>query len=292
MIGTVLIVGAGGQLGRALVEGAPATANVMAVSHAELDVGDEAAVLTAIRALHPDVVINAAAYTKVDAAESDAATATRVNSLGARYLARACSEARARLVQVSTDYVFNGAGNTPYAIDALAQPINVYGATKLEGEVAVREELDDRGLVCRTSWLYAAAGRNFLTRMLELMAERPSLNVVVDQVGVPTTTTSLAAALWRLTVEDLHGIHHWCGSGVASWYDFAVAIGEEASRLGLLSTVPPIRPIVTAEFPTPAQRPRYSVLDKRVTENALGLEAEHWRVALRHELKLLAGSRA
>ena len=279
-----LIVGAGGQLGRELARSAPADATLMALSRAELDITDETAVATAVRGLHPALVINAAAYTQVDAAEKDPEAAARVNALGVRYLARACARAGARLVHVSTDYVFDGAGNVPYAADAVPQPINVYGATKLEGEVAVREELGERGLVCRTSWLYGSDGLNFLTRMLTLMRERPALNIVVDQIGVPTTVDSLAAVLWRLAGEELAGTHHWCGSGLASWYDFAVAIAEESAARGLIGQRPHLRPISTAEYPTPAQRPRYSVLDKRVTENALGIESPHWRDGLRATL--------
>ena len=281
MIGSALIVGAGGQLGRGLVQSAPAGATVMALSRTELDITDETAVATAVRGLRPAVVFNAAAYTQVDAAEQDPLGAARVNALGVRYLARACARSGARLVHVSTDYVFDGAGNVPYAADAIPQPINVYGATKLEGEVAVREELGERGLVCRTSWLYAGDGHNFLTRMLTLMRERPALNIVVDQIGVPTTVDSLAEVLWRLAGEELAGIHHWCGSGIASWYDFAVAIAEEGAARGMIGSKPRLRPIGSAEYPTPAQRPRYSVLDKRVTENVLGIESPHWRDGLR-----------
>lgn len=289
MIGSALIVGAGGQLGRELARSAPPDVVVMAVSRAELDIADEGAVATTVRALRPTVVLNAAAYTQVDAAENDPEAAARVNALGVRYLARACANAGARLVHVSTDYVFDGSGNVPYAADAVPQPINVYGATKLAGEVAVREELGERGLVCRTSWLYGPDGLNFLTRMLKLMDERPALNIVVDQIGVPTTVGSLAEVLWRVADEELHGTHHWCGSGIASWYDFAVAIAEEATARGLLAAMPRLRPISTAEYPTAAQRPRYSVLEKRVTENVLGLEAPHWRDGLRLVLDRIGG---
>lgn len=284
----VLVAGAGGQLGGALTRTRPEGVEIVALPKADLDIGDRDAVLAAVSRARPALVINAAAYTQVDAAEQDAEAAERINATAVAHLAEACARHGARLVQVSTDYVFDGSANLPYDPGAATNPLGVYGATKRRGEQAALAEAGARALVVRTSWLYAHDGRNFVTRMLQLMAQRPELGVVVDQVGAPTAAEDLAAALWRLASREVTGLHHWCNSGVASWYDFAVAIGEEALALGLLARVPPIRPIPTSAYPTPARRPAYSVLDKRATEAAAGCEAAHWRAALRGVLGRLA----
>jgi len=277
----VLLTGAAGQLGRALSRTRPAVTELVALARAELDVGDARAVEAAISRHRPDVVLNAAAYTQVDAAQAAPDDAERINALGPEALARACRASDARLVHVSTDYVFDGEANVPYLPESPTRPSSVYGASKRRGEERIQALLGAEALIVRTSWLYAHDGRNFLTRMLQLMAERPQLSVVIDQVGAPTAADELAAALWQMIGNRGAGLHHWCNSGVASWYDFAVAIGEEASARGLLRTVPVIRPILSAEYPTPARRPHYSVLDKRSAEALTGEPAAHWREALR-----------
>ncbi len=286
----VLLVGAGGQLGRALARCRPDHVELAALTRTQLDVGDAAAVMAAVAAHAPRVVINAAAYTQVDAAEAAPAQAELINATACGYLAGACRAHGARLVQVSTDYVFDGTANVPYLPDAPTAPQNVYGASKRRGEQQVIDRLGDAALILRTSWLYDHEGRNFVTRMLELMATRPELGVVVDQVGAPTAADDLAASLWLLAGHGLGGVHHWCNSGIASWYDFAVAIGEEARACGLLDAAPVIRPILSAAYPTPAKRPHYSVLDKNSTEQATGRTADHWRDALRRVLALRAAS--
>jgi dTDP-4-dehydrorhamnose reductase len=195
-------------------------------------------------------------------------------------------------VQVSTDYVFDGEQSHPYAPAALTNPLSVYGKTKLRGELAVTRELPSQSTVVRTSWLYASEGRNFLTTMLRLMRSRPQLSVVSDQIGAPTSVTGLARVLWALALRQASGLYHWCDSGVASWYDFAVAIGEEAVSLAVLASSPPIVPIATADYPTAARRPPCSLLDKRDTERLLGVAAPHWRRALRETLATLANREA
>ena len=277
----VLLTGAAGQLGRALVRTRPATVELVAVSRAQLDVAAARAVESVVAARRPDVVLNAAAYTQVDAAQGAPQDAERGNVLGPAALASACRACGARLVHVSTDYVFDGEANVPYLPDSPTRPRSVYGATKRRGEEQVQALLGGQALIVRTAWLYAHEGRNFLTRMLELMVERPQLSVVIDQVGAPTAADDLATALWRMIAGRGTGLHHWCNSGVASWYDFAVAIGEEAQAHGLLARVPPIRPILSIDYPTPAARPHYSVLDKRSAEALTGELAAHWRDALR-----------
>jgi dTDP-4-dehydrorhamnose reductase len=287
----VLLTGAGGQLGRALAAAAPAGVALRACTHAELDIADETAVGALLRELRPELVINAAAFTRVDEAERAAGAAARANSLGPQTLAAACRAAGAWLTHVSTDFVFDGRQGRPYGPGAEPNPLSVYGRTKLEGERAVQRELGGRCAVVRASWLYSATG-GFAARMLSLMGTKPELRVVSDQVGAPTHAAGLAGVLWALTTRRAAGLWHWSDSGVASWYDFAVAVGEEALRLKLLPTVPPITPIDTAEYPTPAARPAYSVLDKRATEKLLKVSAPHWRTALRATLAPLAGGGA
>jgi dTDP-4-dehydrorhamnose reductase len=284
----VLITGAGGQLGLALAAAAPAGMEVRALTRAELDIADADAVHSACVAFAPELVINAAAYTRVDDAEGAPGDATRANSRGPAVLAQACRAASAWLLHVSTDFVFDGRQGQPYDTHSQPNPLSVYGRSKLAGEAAVLHELPNGGAaVVRASWLYSARG-GFAARMLALMRTRPELRVVSDQVGVPTHAAGLAGTLWALGTRRAAGLWHWCDSGVASWYDFAVATGEEALRLKLIAAIPPIVPIGSADYPTRAARPPYSVLDKRATEKALGSIAPHWRTALRATLAALA----
>jgi dTDP-4-dehydrorhamnose reductase len=287
----VLVTGAAGQLGRALISAVPSGVVLRAHSHAELDIADEAQVAAVFRDFTPELTINAAAFTRVDEAERAAEAAARANATGPRVLAAACRAAGGWLTHVSTDFVFDGRQGLPYDTQAQPNPLSVYGRTKLEGESAVRHELPGRSTVVRASWLYSAAG-GFALRMLNLMRSRPQLQVVSDQVGAPTHAAGLAGTLWALSERRADGLWHWCDSGVASWYDFAVAIGEEAVRLRLLPSAPPVTPIGTADYPTPAARPAYSVLDKRATEKLLGLTAPHWRTALLATLAELAAATA
>jgi len=276
----VLITGAAGQLGRALAAAAPHGEVVQSCTHAELDIAQEAAVRGLFADFAPELVINAAAFTRVDEAERNSEEAARANATGPQVLAAACRAAGAWLTHVSTDFVFDGGQSHPYDTRAAAHPLSVYGRTKLVGEAAVARELGERCAVVRASWLYSAAG-GFAARMLSLMKSRPQLRVVSDQVGAPTHAAGLAGVLWAISTRRAAGLWHWCDSGVASWYDFAVAIAEEAVRFGLLPAAPPIVPIGTADYPTAAARPAYSVLDKRATEQLLAVTAPHWRSALR-----------
>jgi len=277
----VLITGAGGQVGRSLLACAPAHATITAYTHARLDIGDPGAVEQAVRDCAPDVIINAAAYTAVDRAESEPGLAHRINAEGPRHLAVAARGLGARLVHLSTDFVFDGGASVPYGPDAATRPLNVYGTTKRAGERSVLELLPNGALILRTAWVYAAEGRNFLRTMLAVLRGSGSARVVADQVGTPTSAISLADTLWKLTdVPALGGIHHWTDAGVASWYDFAVAIAEEGVARGLLPEGVSVVPITTAEYRTPARRPAFSVLDKQ-TLIARGLVPMHWRKRLR-----------
>ncbi len=279
----VLVTGAEGQLGRLLLYTAPAGAEVAGWGRADLDIGDAEAVQVRVQALKPALIINAAAYTAVDKAESEPDLAARVNAAGPANLAAAAQAVGARLVQVSTDFVFDGAAGSPYRADAPTNPLGVYGCTKRDGELAVLRALPQHALIVRTAWVYAAQGRNFLHTMLRLLRERGAVRVVADQVGTPTSARCLARALWRLADAGTCGVCHWTDAGVASWYDFAVAIAEEAAALGLLPAGAAVTPIATADFPTPARRPAYSVLDK--SSLPAGLAPAHWRQELRAVLK-------
>jgi dTDP-4-dehydrorhamnose reductase len=277
----VLITGSGGQVGRALTTHAPSDAEIMACSHTDLDIGDSAAVLAAVGRHAPDVIINAAAHTAVDRAESEQELAARINTEGARNLALAARERGVRLLHISTDFVFDGTQSTPYRPDAPTNPLSVYGRTKRAGEEAVLALLPERSVVLRTAWVYAAQGHNFVHTMLRLLAEKGAVRVVADQVGTPTAAGSIAQVLWKIAAASgLTGIHHFTDAGVASWYDFAVAIAEEAGRIGLLSGNLSVTPITTAEYSTPARRPHYSVLD-RSSLAELGIAPVHWRTRLR-----------
>lgn len=278
-----LITGANGQLGRALAARAPASIELIALTSAQLDVGDRAAVDAAFIDHAPAIVINAAAYTKVDVAEEMPELANRVNHLGVAHLAQAAQGSGARMVHISTDFVFDGMASHPYRPDAPTAPLNVYGATKLVGETAAGCD----ALIIRTSWLYSAYGNNFVATMLRLMRERPVLRVVDDQVGTPTSARSLADAIWKLALTNNVGIMHYSDSGVASWYDFAVAIMEDAITIGLLDQPVDIIPIPSSAYPTPATRPHYSVLDKSDTIEALGYAPPHWRTSLRDVLEAI-----
>jgi len=282
---SVLITGAGGQIGQALVKSAPEDVEARYTTHAELDIADADATVAFLAKHKPDLIINAAAYTAVDQAESEPETAREVNDIGARNLARAAADLDARIIQISTDFVFDGASSSAYSPSDATAPLGVYGTTKLAGERSVLETLPDRGVVLRTAWVYGPVGKNFLLTMLRLMRERPLIRVVSDQVGTPTAAASVARAIWAMaSLPDLHGIYHWTDAGVASWYDFAVAIAEESARLGILPDVPEVIPISTQDYPTPARRPRFSVLDTRSTVDAIGIVPAHWRVNLRRIL--------
>jgi dTDP-4-dehydrorhamnose reductase len=222
-------------------------------------------------------VFNAAAYTAVDKAESEEELARAINGGAVAAMVSALEETGGRLLHVSTDFVFDGTSPGAYQPGDLRNPLSAYGRSKAAGEVALRE----RDLLVRTAWVYAAGGANFVRTMLRLMRERDEVRVVADQIGAPTWAAGLARTLWRLVEAEASGIFHHCDAGVASWYDFAVAIQEEALAIGLLTREVPVRPIATSDFPTPARRPPFSLLDSAATRALLGHEAVHWRVNLR-----------
>ena len=225
----------------------------------------------------PDLVINAAAYTAVDRAEEEPEAAFAVNASAVGTLALAARNAGAHFVHISTDFVFDGVSSSAYPPGAPRNPISVYGRSKAAGEDAIGPD----ATIVRTAWLYGAEGGNFVNTMLRVMSERDEVRVVTDQIGSPTWVQGLAAAVWKLGLCRIPGTWHHVDAGVASWYDFACAIEEEASELGLLSKRTRVVPITSAEYPTPAQRPRMSLLDCTGTRKRLCLPAIHWRVNLR-----------
>lgn len=283
-----LIVGAAGQLGRALLRNVPAGVEAVALDRTQLDITRAEAVAATVRAHQPNVVINASAYTAVDLAESEPQKAYAINADAVGSLAGVCASHGIRFIHVSTDFVFDGASGRPYRPDDATNPLGVYGASKLAGEqkIAAHAELDWTAV--RTAWVYASIGRNFVLTMLRLFNERHVVRVVADQIGAPTSARSLSECVWRAaTSGKLRGIAHFTDAGVASWYDFAVAIYEEASQLGLVTKSVDVQPISTQDYPTPARRPSYSVLDATATTAALGLTPVHWRTNLRQVLREL-----
>ena len=286
----VLITGASGQVGGALRALAPRNATVRALSHHELDISDAIAVRQAVEQFRPAVIINAGAYTAVDLAESHPEQAHAVNALGPRHLALAAAALNGcRLLHVSTDYVFDGASATPYTIADAPHPLSVYGRTKLLGEQHLLELMPLRAAIVRTAWVYAPQGKNFVLTMLRLMRERGAVRVVADQRGCPTAARSVATVLWRLAeLPESHGVFHWTDAGIISWYDFAVAIAEEALAQQLLPKPPQITPITTAEYPTAAPRPRCSALNYEATAEQLALQAVPWRLNLRAVIRDVA----
>jgi len=285
----VVIAGAQGQLGWELQQLAFGDGvHLDALSHERLDVTDRVQVYDAVTELQPAILINTAAYTAVDRAEAERDLAYRVNADGAANLASAAQEVGAKYIHLSTDFVFDGKKSSPYTPQDKPNPINVYGASKLEGERRALEITEGDALIFRTAWVYSSHGHNFVKTMLRLLREREEIGVVADQIGTPTWARGLAKVVRRaLSHKQLSGCYHWTDAGVASWYDFAVAIQEEALVLGMLPKVRRIIPIPSHAYPLPAARPAYSVMDKTVTWSALNIDSVHWRESLRGMLRQL-----
>jgi dTDP-4-dehydrorhamnose reductase len=276
----VLVLG-GGQIAKGVAAAVPGQHQVVTRTHTELDIVDEAAIARTLSAVKADWVVNAAAFTAVDLAEDRPALAHAVNAAAVDSLVRASEREGCRLLHLSTDFVFDGNSNRAYLPTDKPMPLSAYGASKLGGE---RHVLDagPSGIVLRTSWVYSAVGKNFVLTMLRLMREKDQISVVCDQIGAPTWAASAAAAIWGLIERPVKGgIYHWSDLGVASWYDFAVAIQDEALARGLLSRTIPITPIPSAAYPTRARRPAFSVLDATSTRASIDVPAQHWRHNLR-----------
>ena len=279
-----LITGAGGQVGRALVASAPPGWELVPLARPELNLTDPEAIRRAVTGHAPDLILNAAAYTAVDRAEQDEAAAFAINSDAVGMLAQAARDAGAHLVHISTDFVFDGQSSQPHRTSDPRHPLSAYGRSKVAGEDAAGPD----ATVVRTSWVYASHGTNFVTTMLRLMRERDEVRVVSDQVGAPTWAAALAEVLWALGARRLAGTWHYSDGGRASWFDFAVTIQEEACIAGLLDRTVPVVPIATADYPTDARRPAFSLLDSRATHRVLGTTPTPWRMNLRSMLRALA----
>lgn len=281
----ILVTGASGQLGREIMRQSACSEHEYIFTDVQtsgsdacmvlLDITDERQVMETVTP-DIDVIVNCAAYTDVNGAESDPDAAFRVNALAAGYLADAALKADALLIHISTDYIFDGASNTPYVEDAHAAPCNVYGKSKLASEEAVIGS-GCRHMIFRTSWLYSNRGRNFFLTMAELTADRPSVKVVVDQVGTPTYAYDLAEFICGVIEEgklDKTGVYNYSDEGVCSWYDFA---HEICMQLGYTCKVEPCR---SEEYPSAAKRPHYSVMDKTKVKQTFGIEIPHWKESL------------
>ena len=287
----VLLTGAGGQLGQALLAAAPDNVELISTTRQELDLSDADACRIAVQKYQPDWVLNAGAYTAVDKAESEPELAHAINAGAPEAFAQELDRQGGRLLQVSTDFVFNGLQGSPYRVDQPTTPLGVYGGSKAAGEQAIQKVFgikNPKGIILRTSWVMGPVGRNFALTMLRLHRERDQLGVVADQVGCPSSTLNLATACWKTITQGsqttLPPILHWSDAGAASWYDVAVAIGELGHSLGLVDAPAKVNPITTADYPTPASRPNYSLLDCATTRAALQLDGQHWQEALKQLL--------
>lgn len=290
----ILVTGACGQLGNEM--------QLMAQQHTQytwfftdvasvadgakvspLDITDQVAIETFVQDHDIDVIVNCAAYTAVDKAETDEAKAHLLNAVAPGYLAEAIQRRGGQLIQISTDYVFDGTAHTPYTEDVPTCPASVYGRTKLEGERAVLAA-NPSAMIIRTAWLYSTFGNNFVKTMLRLGREKSELGVIFDQVGTPTYARDLAAVVMSAIGQGIQpGIYHFTDEGVTSWYDFTKAI----HRLAGITTCH-VRPLHTTEYPTPATRPHYSVLDKTKIKQTYGIEVPYWEDSLAACVRLLA----
>lgn len=290
----ILVTGGGGQLGLTIANlmqarGSVANLDVQILSRAELDITDPASIDSVLKSLKPDVIINAAAYTQVDKAESEEALAHAINAEGAANLARWVAGRDTRFIHLSTDFIFDGEATRPYVENARANPLGAYGRSKLAGERLVREILPSGSAIVRTSWLYSEYGNNFVRTMLRLMKERDEIGVVKDQIGSPTSTHSLAELLLNMAKTQFQsGVFHWTDGGEISWHDFAQQIQFSALQHNLLSREIPIRAISTSEYPTPARRPAYSVLDRRRTLSRFTCPSLAWEQQLTKVISALA----
>lgn len=281
----VLLTGSKGQLGNCFCDRLPAGWQVLATDVDSLDITDLAKVTKQVIEYRPDVIVNAAAYTAVDKAETDQQIATLINEIGPKNLALAANEIGARLVHISTDYVFDGEANTPYIETAATNPLGVYGQTKLAGEIAVSQIQPD-ALIIRTAWVFSEYGNNFVKTMLRLGKERNELNVVADQFGCPTYAGDIAQAIIELLKKNADGgIYHFCGDKSVAWSEFAEFIFIAALEYGALTCTPKINPIATENYPTPAKRPKYSLLNCEKIK-AYGISLSHWQSKVSLVVKL------
>ncbi len=274
----VLLTGANGQLGRCFQDRVPTDWQIVATDSDSLDITDFQQVKETVDRFHPDLIVNAAAYTAVDKAEVETELARLINVVGPENLAKAAKRINAGFVHVSTDYVFDGSSSLPYKETDATHPISVYGATKLEGEMAL-QRVYPQAIIIRTAWVFSEYGNNFVKTILRLARERESLNIVDDQRGCPTYAGDIAQAIIQLYCKNASGIYHFCGDREVSWKEFTDEIIVTADTLKLISHRPIIKGISTADYPTAAQRPSYSTLCcKKI--NSYGINPSDWASAL------------
>ena len=293
MTETLLITGAKGQLGstvQLLWPDSPLFKHFQlhCCDIEDVDLTNEAATSGYLDEVSPAVVVNGAAYTAVDQAEEDTESAYAVNELAVGNLASWCASHDSKLIQLSTDFVFSGDVSTPYKPDDSTEPLSVYGASKRAGEQQLQRLLPESGVILRTSWLYSEFGNNFVKTMLRLMQEKPELRIVADQIGSPTSTHSLTRAVLTLIEKEATGIYHWTDGAEISWYDFAAEIQTVGLEEGILQNTIPLKELTTEQYPTPAARPAYSVLDISATLNMLDHEPRTWQDELKDVIARLA----
>jgi dTDP-4-dehydrorhamnose reductase len=288
----LLITGARGQLGRGIIDASrPKDCQVQAPSEENLDITDPGKIDRVVTDLQPDLIINTAAYTQVDKAETQEALAFKINKTGCAHLARICAKKRIPLVHISTDYVFDGQKGAPYLETDPISPIGVYGRSKAEGEIEIRSILKEH-IILRTSWLYGVHGRNFVKTMLRLATGQKEIRVVSDQYGSPTNATDLAQTILTLC-DHLYskskiswGTYHYCGAGIISWHTFAEKI-MELTRLHRGMPTARVEPVTTAEYPTRAARPMYSALDCSRIQTHYGIAPQPWQKSLEEAMRQL-----
>ncbi|MEY8215698.1 MAG: dTDP-4-dehydrorhamnose reductase [Colwellia sp.] len=275
----VVIIGKSGQLANELIAELPEGVDHLSLGRNDVDITSYSELSAKILPFQPNVIINASAYTAVDKAESDSDVAYAINEKAVEVMANIAKENNCRFLHVSTDFVFDGESNLAYDVSSSTNPTSVYGASKLAGELAIKKTYPENSTIVRTSWVYSTFGNNFVKTMLRLMKEKEQLGVVGDQIGCPTNAKGLAQFLWLLAShEDLNSIYHWSDAGVASWYDFAVAIQDLGFKHGLLDKEIPISAITSSAYPTPVKRPKFSLLNS--SDANLILKQVHWREQL------------
>jgi len=292
----IILTGSTGQLGQTLTNSKPDKVNLIKTTRDIINLEDSTDCENFIYKIEPDWIINCAAYTNVDKAEKEKEVARKINSIAPLSFAKALKKTGGKILHLSTDFVFDGERGLPYNINQKINPINFYGVTKAEAEESIKEILfeNNQALILRTSWVISEYGNNFVLKILNLLKNKKILNVVCDQIGTPTSTHSLAEACWRVINKDSskdsnllknNPIMHWSDSGVASWYDVAIAVQEIARELKILKNSSVIKPVLSEDFKTIAKRPHFSVLNCLKSYERLDLNPIHWRKALKLILK-------
>ena len=293
----VLLTGATGQVGLEIIKTQPASVEIIQPNRNQLNLSDYDSCKKIVKETKPDWIINCGAYTAVDAAENDIEICTRINSYAPKAFTEAINETNGKLLQLSTDFVFDGEQNSPYKDNHEKNPLCHYGKSKALGEELIKNNVNNikNSIILRTSWVISPRGRNFILTMLKMHSEKDSINVVSDQIGSPTSAHDLSKVCWKIInykTKKLPFILHWSDAGVASWFDVAVAVGEIAEELNIIRKKAIVNPIYTIDYPTPARRPKYSILDTRKTSNLLRVIPNHWRRNLKNILLEYKNSKA